>query len=46
MKILPVQLLVFSLIVFACAVTFRILTSQELSVEGYGFKIYMEGSQK
>jgi hypothetical protein len=27
-------------------ITFRIATSQEVSLEGYGFKIYMEGSQK
>jgi hypothetical protein len=27
-------------------ITFKILHSQEVSLEGYGFKIYMEDSQK
>ena len=38
-----IQLLIV-LILFG--ITFRILHSQEVSLEGYGLKLYMEDSQK
>jgi hypothetical protein len=38
-----IQLLIFLIFL---GITFKILHSQEVSLEGYGFKIYMEDSQK
>jgi hypothetical protein len=41
-----ISIIVFFLLPLTCAVTFKIVTAQKLSLEGYGFKIHMEGSQK
>ena len=47
LKVIVMQILIKLLIVLMLfGITFRILHSQEVSLEAYGFKIYMEDSQK
>jgi hypothetical protein len=45
-RFIQAPILVFVLIALTGAVTYKIVTAQEVSLEGYGFKIHMEGSQK